>query len=66
LRELREAAEFIAEYPLGAPSFHDAARAKTMSHFPYSIVYVVEPRRVLIVAVADERRDPSAYDHRLR
>lgn len=65
-RELQEAVEFIAEYPEGAPLFHGEARGKTMAHFPYSILYVIEPRRVLIVAVADDRRDPGTYNHRLR
>jgi hypothetical protein len=57
---------FIADYPEGAPVFHGDARAKTLAHFPYSVVYVIKPDRILVLAIADERREPGFYEDHLQ
>lgn len=65
-RELNAAIRFISDYPEGAPQFHGDARAKTLPHFPYSVIYDIHPDRILIIALADERREPGTYDGRFR
>lgn len=63
--EIRHALQFIAEYPLGGRAFHGRTRAKTLKRFPYTILYIVLAAEVMVVAVADERRDPEYYANRL-
>jgi len=63
--EIRYALRFIGEYPYGGPEFHGETRAKTLRRFPYTILYVVLPDRVRVVAIPDERRDPDFYTDRL-
>jgi plasmid stabilization system protein ParE len=64
-RELQAALRFISEYPEGAPQIFGDCRGKTLQHFPYSIIYEVHSDRILVLAVADERREPGTYDDRL-
>jgi plasmid stabilization system protein ParE len=64
IRELNAALRFIADYPEGAPLFLDDARGKTLSRFPYSVVYKIKRDRILVLAIVDERRKPGTYaDH---
>jgi plasmid stabilization system protein ParE len=64
-RDLRTALEFIAQYPRGAPIFRGSMRGKTMTRFPFTIVYEILADRILVIAIADERRDPKYYSRRL-
>jgi plasmid stabilization system protein ParE len=63
--DLRAALEFIGRYPLGAPVLRGLTRGKTMKRFPFSILYEILPDRILVIAIADERRDPEHYAKRL-
>lgn len=64
-RDLENALQFIATYPLGAPIHAGDTRAKVLLHFPYSILYKVVGNRVFVVAIADQRRDPDDYADRI-
>lgn len=64
IRTLDAALRFIAEYPEAAPLFEGETRGKTLTRFPYSVLYEVKPDRIVVMAIADERRDPGSYaDH---
>lgn len=38
---------------------------KSLEKFPYYIAYTLEPDAIFIVAIADNRRDPSYWPDRL-
>jgi len=59
--ELRLGLLYISEYPLGSRIMTGRTRGKTLPRFPYTIVYIILPDRVRVLAVADERRDPTHY-----
>lgn len=40
-------------------------RSRSVRGYPYRIVYIVEPERVVILAYAHERRKPGYWLHRL-
>jgi len=63
--ELRNAIDFIATHPSGAPVFDGEVRAKTVRHFPYSILYKVVGDTIFIAAVANQHRDPNYWRDRI-
>ena len=66
IAELETALRFISEYPEGAPLVYGESRGKTLSHFSYSVVYDIHRDRILVIAIADERREPGTYDSRFQ
>ena len=64
--ELGASLRYVAEYPFGSRLMNGRYRGKTLSHFPYTIVYLVLSDRVRILAIADERRHPEYYADRFR
>lgn len=64
-RDLESAINFLLKYPLGAPIRQRDVRAKTLAHFPYTILYRVIRDRVFILAIANQSRDPDYYANRL-
>lgn len=65
VRDLESAIHFLLEYPLGAPIRQFDVRAKTLAHFPYTILYRVIGDRVFVLAIAHQSRDPEYYSDRL-
>ena len=63
-RDLRAALEFIGKYPRGGPILRGSTRGKTMTRFPFTILYEILPDRIRVIAIADERRDPEYYAKR--
>ena len=49
---------------LYAKILHDARRAP-VRRFPYSVIYKVEPDRVVVIAVFHGRRDPKVWQERV-
>jgi plasmid stabilization system protein ParE len=66
IQELDAALRFIGEYPEGAPVFAPGSRGKTLAHFPFSVVYDIKPDRIVVMAIVDERREPSSYEDHFR
>ena len=63
---VREVVARSAEAPLtGAPYALPDVRRLFVFRFPYSVVYLVEPGRVLIVAIAHFRRRPGYWVERV-
>ena len=62
---VREVVARSAEAPLtGAPYALPDVRRLFVFRFPYSVVYLVEPGRVLIVAISHFRRRPGYWVER--
>ena len=62
--ELDEAEAAIVARPEAWPTLGEGNRHYLLRRFPFSVVYRVEPSRVLIVAVGDARRRPEYSKHR--
>jgi hypothetical protein len=65
LAEVKAATSYIEQHPEVAPVIEDSVRAKVLVRFPYSLMYVVEPPDLFIVAVAHHSRRPGYWADRL-
>jgi toxin ParE1/3/4 len=63
--EMDAAESAIVSLPEAWPSFDHGTRRYLLQRFPFSVVYRVETRRILIVAVAHARRRPGYWKSRL-
>jgi plasmid stabilization system protein ParE len=59
--ELAAAEIAVSEHPLAWPPFEHDTRRYLLRRFPFSVVYVLEPDRVVIVAVAHAHRRPGYW-----
>jgi plasmid stabilization system protein ParE len=62
--ELDEAEIAILRAPEAWPTADSDNRRYLLRHFPFSVVYRIEPQRVVIVAVAHGRRRPGYWKRR--
>lgn len=65
LAEVKAATLRIEQYPKIAQVIDLGVRAKVLPSFPYSLMYVVDPRGICIVAVAHHSRRPAYWADRL-
>lgn len=58
---------WIAELPLAAPAWpgRPDIRKRVLAQFPYSIIYVVEPQAILVVAIEHAKQRPGKWLRRL-
>lgn len=62
---VEQAISLIRQYPgLGVP-LDGSVRRALVRRFPYGIIYRVEAGEMLIAAVADTRRSPDYWRHRV-
>ena len=66
LAEIKAATRHIEQHPEIAPVIDAGVRVKVLVRFPYSLVYVVEPNELYIVAVAHQSRRPAYWLDRLQ
>lgn len=64
--EIERAIAFIRRNPVASPERPHPFRCKPLSHFPFNIFYTVEPKFILIVAVAHQSRKPGYWLGRIR
>ena len=64
--EMDAAESAIARLPDAWPRFDDNTRRYLLRRFPFSVIYRVESRRVLIVAVAHGLRRPGYWKSRVQ
>ena len=62
--EIEAAESAIAQFPEAWPSFDHGTRRYLLRRYPFSIVYRIEPQRILIVAVAHAHRRPGYWKTR--
>ena len=63
--EIDSAASAIVRLPEAWPPFDHGTRRYLLQRFPFSVVYRVDERRILIVAVAHARRRPGYWHPRI-
>jgi len=63
--EIDAAEAAIVEFPDAWPLFDHGTRRYLLRRYPFSIIYRVESRRILIVAVAHGHRRPAYWKSRL-
>ncbi len=63
--DVKVATRYIEQYPEIAHVIEDGVRAKVLRRFPYSLLYVVEPHELFIVAVANQSKRPAYWADRL-
>ena len=56
----------ILEEPKRYRPLEAGIRTARVPDFPYSIIFMVEGRTVIILAVKQDRRDPDYWRHRLK
>lgn len=62
---IEEAIEDICSLPVAWPLFVDETRRRVVDVFPYSVIYVHEENRVLMVAVMHDSREPGYWLDRI-
>ena len=65
LAEVKAATRRIEQNPEIAPVIDLGVRAKVLNSFPYSLMYVVDPDEIFIVAVAHQSRRPAYWADRV-
>ena len=54
----------VQRYPLQYPVIYRNARRCLVRRFPYGIIYVVEEKRIVVVAIFHAKRDPRSWQER--
>jgi plasmid stabilization system protein ParE len=65
LAAVEEAVEKVLANPEAFQLVGDEIRHKLIRRFPYSLLYVTEPDRIRVIAVAHQKRRPGYWSHRL-
>ena len=65
LGEVRHCVEQIADFPESSPVIASDIRRRPFRRFPYNVLYAIETDRILVVAIAHQRRRPSYWRRRL-
>src|ERR1051325_5190559 len=65
LADVKAATRGIELYPESAPEVDLGVRRKVLARFPYSLLYVVAPSELFIVAGAHHSRRPGYWANRL-
>jgi plasmid stabilization system protein ParE len=63
--EVRDCIERILQRPNAWPSFHRQARRCLLHRFPYSVIYAIREKEVVVVAIAHTRRSDAYWFSRL-
>ncbi|MDO8987970.1 MAG: type II toxin-antitoxin system RelE/ParE family toxin [Coriobacteriia bacterium] len=63
--EIQHAIERISRHPHAAPIARGSLRAKTLTKFPYSLVYFIGQNEITLLAVAHQSRRPFYWTSRL-
>ncbi|HHD75721.1 MAG TPA: type II toxin-antitoxin system RelE/ParE family toxin [Campylobacterales bacterium] len=55
---IKESVENIREFPLLYPKVNDLLHRVVVHKFPYSLFYIVDETRIIIVSIAHQHRKP--------
>lgn len=55
------ALETIERYPESHPRVHGDTRRALLRRFPYGVFYLIEPDRIIVLAVMHASRDPRRW-----
>lgn len=62
--EINRAIRLAVEHPERYPALHGDIRCIRARRFPYSLLYRVEERRIVVLGVFHARRDPRSWRQR--
>ena len=62
--EIDRAVDLASNYPDRYPNKHKEIRCVRVHRFPYSIYYIAETTRIVVLAVFHARRDPAIWQAR--
>lgn len=62
--EIKRAVELASNYPKRFPVKYGAIRCVQARRFPYSVYFLPEVRRIVVLAVFHARRDPLVWQSR--
>lgn len=65
LGAVEEAVDQVLANPEAYQLVGDEIRHKILRRFPYSVLYVIEPDRIRVMAVAHQKRRPGYWRYRL-
>ncbi len=67
VNELERVVALIRQHPFIGSQVDETFRRVVLARFPFSVFYFISPKgsRVLIVAVAHQRRKPGYWRHRI-
>jgi plasmid stabilization system protein ParE len=63
--ELDRAVRLVKTYPLVAPQIEPEIRRLLFARFPYSLIYGIDHETVVVIAVANQHREPRYWADRL-
>lgn len=63
-QRIDEALARIAGGPLHCQVVYEDVRRALVRRYPYAVFYVVEPHRVVVLAIMHQRRDPARWPRR--
>jgi len=66
MAEVRKTVSSIIEIPYAAVAVGSGVRKRVLNHFPYNILYAVEPDAIIIVAVAHQKRRQRYWRPRIK
>ncbi len=64
--EVQRGVRLITENPYAAVAVGSGVRKKALKHFPYNILYAVEPDLIVIAAIAHQKRRPRYWRARIK
>lgn len=59
--EARAVIDHLLDHPLSGAPAEAETRRKLLLRFPYSMIYLVEPTRLRIIALMHQRREPGYW-----
>jgi plasmid stabilization system protein ParE len=65
IEDVEQAVQELSESPLSCPTIGTVLRRRIVRRFPYSLLYVVETERIVVMAVAHQKRRPGYWKYRL-
>lgn len=65
LEDVEHAVRDLSDSPLSSPTIGPEVRRRVVRRFPYSLLYVVETDRIVVMAVAHHKRRPGYWKSRL-
>jgi toxin ParE1/3/4 len=63
-RSVDACVQIIRRHPEAFPIVHKNVRQGVLRRFPYSVLYIVAPARVVIISVFHSSRDPRIWKRR--
>ena len=64
--EVQRASTLLLDFPQACPILREDVRKKVLRRFPFSILYMAEDDRVIVVAIMHQHRRPDYWYARIK